>query len=141
MPFRAYEVLVQYLTSADTRSSVPAPSSAPRTTSADAGNERLTFPLGELLARCMKCDGTEFRRVESHLPLKMISLLECLACSAQVSHGTLLVELGKDAMARHKAGANARARRATAATANKQRARAEKPTDNGDWTSDRTESA
>src|ERR671929_230261 len=64
----------------------------------------------KLLGRCTRCDGTEFRRYDANAPLRMTSVLECCSCFAQVIHGNLLAELGKDAVANMHAGA-ARARR------------------------------
>ncbi len=116
MPFKAYEVLLQFVQDADSRTAPSLTNPVPATTSAGTNPERLTFPLGQHLGRCARCDGTEFRRYEANAPLKMTSVLECCSCFAQVIHGALLVELGKDVMANVRASAASRTRRLAAAT-------------------------
>jgi len=115
MPLKAYEVLLQFLQHADSRtppsmtrlaSPPPLPATNP---------ERLTFPFGKLLGRCARCDGTEFRRYDANAPLTMTSVLECCSCFAQVLHGVLLAELGKDVVSKVRANANSRARRSGSA--------------------------
>ena len=109
MPFKAYEMLLQFVQQAESQAPLAMSKSGPA--SASTNPERLTFPLGKLLGRCARCDGTEFRRYDANAPLKMTSVLECCACFAQVIHGALLVELGKDAMASGRANAVYRAKR------------------------------
>ena len=113
MPFKAYEVLLQFVQQADSRTPPPPMTHpAPPMPASNTNPERLTFPLGKhLLGRCARCDGTEFRRYDANAPLKMTSVLECCACLAQVIHGVLLVELGNDAIAKVKANAVSRTRR------------------------------
>ena len=111
MPFRAYEMLLQFVQHAESNAPLVMTSAGPSSAPASTNPERLTFPLGPLLGRCARCDGTEFRRYDANAPLKMTSVLECCACLAQVIHGVLLVELGRDSIAKVRANAASRARR------------------------------
>jgi hypothetical protein len=72
--------------------------------------DKLAFPLGPLLARCSRCDGTEFRLAERG-PLRLTSRLACAGCGLEVIHGNLLAQLAKDAVQQSRAVA-ARSRRA-----------------------------
>ena len=88
------------------------PGGQPPVPPGQASPERLTFPIGQLLARCSRCDGTAFRRADSTTALRMLSVLVCCSCGNQVIHGDLLVELGNDVVAHCRAGATSKARRA-----------------------------
>lgn len=56
----------------------------------------LTFKMGQLLARCRRCDGTQFALANPDTELKLTSELACRACGEQVVHGDLISELAKD---------------------------------------------
>jgi DNA-directed RNA polymerase subunit RPC12/RpoP len=58
----------------------------------------LTFRMGELLARCGRCDGTEFAPPDPAQSLKLTSALVCSACGEKVIHGNLIAELAQDAV-------------------------------------------
>lgn len=76
--------------------------------------DKLTFPLGPLLARCARCDGSEFRLRQGGT-LRLTSPLECSACGQEILHGNLLAQLAKDAVHQSRAVA-VRTRRAVAQT-------------------------
>lgn len=56
----------------------------------------LTFKMGQLLARCRRCDGTQFALANPDTGLKLTSELACRACGEHVVHGDLISELAKD---------------------------------------------
>ena len=58
----------------------------------------LTFKMGQLLARCRRCDGAEFALADPEAELKLTSRLACRACGEHVVHGNLISELAKDAV-------------------------------------------
>jgi hypothetical protein len=60
--------------------------------------EPLTFQMGKLLARCGRCDGTEFLPADPAAPLKLTSVLVCRACGERVIHGNLIAQLAQDAV-------------------------------------------
>ena len=80
--------------------------------SGPAGAEVLTFPMGRLLARCARCDGTGFVPVEPQAQLRMTSELACAACGEKVVHGNLIARLGAEAVQQARTAAVARAKRA-----------------------------
>lgn len=60
--------------------------------------DRLTFEVGPLRARCAKCGGGEFRGPPG-APLTYRSLLACCACGHEVVHGDLVVQVAREAAA------------------------------------------
>lgn len=107
-PLRAFLAVLEYLMQIERR----AASTAADAAAADGTQpDKLQFPLGPLLARCPRCDGTEFRLVNAGA-LRLTSLLACTSCGASVIHGNLLAQLAKDAVHQSRAVA-ARTRRAT----------------------------
>lgn len=91
-PLRAFLAVLEFLMELERRTA--ATGMAPREGS-QAG--KLVFPLGPLVARCARCDGTEFRQVTPG-ELRLTSPLSCAACGEQVIHGALLAQLAKDAV-------------------------------------------
>ena len=92
-PLRAFLVVLDFLMEGERRSGNG------RATESESSSppDKLVFPLGPLLARCARCDGTEFRLAEPG-PLRLTSALACTACGAEVVHGNLLAQLAKDAV-------------------------------------------
>ncbi len=77
-----------------------------------AGNgEPLVFRMGPLLARCSRCDHTEFAPADPTQPLKLVSPLLCSACGEQVIHSNLIAQLAQDAVLHAHAVTAARTRR------------------------------
>src|SRR5438094_7259366 len=101
-PLRAFLRVLERLTAHEASGAAPAPL---------ANGEPLSFRIGQLLARCSRCDGTEFAPAEPGAPLKLTSALVCRACSEQVVHGDLLSQLAHDAVQYSHAMTAARARR------------------------------
>jgi len=60
--------------------------------------EPLSFRMGQLLARCSRCDSTEFDPGEPDKPLTLVSSLVCRACGEKVVHGNLIAQLAQDAV-------------------------------------------
>lgn len=83
--------------------------------------EPLSFRIGQLLARCSRCDCTEFDPAEADKPLTLVSALACRACGEKVIHGNLIAHLAQDAVQYAHAMTAARTRRqsAVAPTRNK----------------------
>ncbi len=71
----------------------------------------LTFRMGQILARCSRCDGTEFGPAERDAPLKLTSELACRACGGKVIHGNLIAQLAQDTVQHSHAMSAARAKR------------------------------
>ena len=69
-------------------------------------SESLVFRMGQLTARCERCDGSEFRLAHPGA-LRMTSPLLCTSCGRQVIHGNLLAALANDAV-QHARAATAR---------------------------------
>ena len=73
--------------------------------------EPLVFRMGPLLARCNRCDCTEFAPADPAQPLKLVSPLVCRACGERVVHGELVAQLAQDAVLHAHAMTAARTRR------------------------------
>jgi len=58
----------------------------------------LSFRMGQLLARCDRCDSTEFAPDDPAQPLTLTSALVCRACGEKVIHGNLIAQLAQDAV-------------------------------------------
>ena len=71
----------------------------------------LRFQMGQLLARCSRCDGTEFAPADPAAPLKLTSPLVCRACGEKVIHGNLIAQLAQDTVLHSNAMTVARERR------------------------------
>jgi hypothetical protein len=72
-------------------------------------HDKLSVSMGQLAARCSRCDGTEFRAVGPG-ELRLTSRLACIACGEEVLHGTLITRLAKE-LIQHSRSMVARARR------------------------------
>jgi hypothetical protein len=81
---------------------------------AAARGDRLAFRMGKLVARCARCDGSEFVPAEPSQPVKLTSALECCACGERVVHGDLIAQLATDAVNQSRAYTAARTRRQVA---------------------------
>ena len=73
--------------------------------------EPMTFKIGDNVAHCARCEGTEFVVTEPQGRLNFISELACRACGARVVHGDLIAQLAKDAIQQSRAMTAARSRR------------------------------
>ena len=109
MPLRAFLRAIELVAQQETRgppseAHLPAP-------------EKLTFAIGELLARCSRCDGTEFTPAVNGAPLRFTGTLLCRACRAEVVHGNLIAQLAMEAVQHSRAMSVARARRQAASKA------------------------
>lgn len=71
----------------------------------------LVFRMGPLLARCNRCDCTEFAPADPAQPLKLVSPLVCRACGERVIHSELVAQLAQDAVLHSHAMTAARTRR------------------------------
>lgn len=108
-PLRAFLAVLEFLMQLERKAANGAADAA--APAADGAQpDKLVFPLGPLLARCARCDGTEFRLVNAGT-LRLTSPLACTGCGASVIHGNLLAQLAKDAVHQSRAVA-ARTRRA-----------------------------
>lgn len=58
--------------------------------------ERLTFKAGPVVAECVQCGHTEFRRADSAARLTYGSTLACCSCDTEIIHGDLIVRLAKE---------------------------------------------
>jgi hypothetical protein len=87
MPLRAFHRVIELLVEHES-----SPSAQPQAQAAAPG-EKLGFNIGELLARCARCGGTQFAPAIPGTALKMTSTLLCCACTFRVTHGALLAEL------------------------------------------------
>ena len=58
----------------------------------------LTFRMGQLLARCSRCDSAEFAPADPAHPLRLTSGLVCRTCGEKVIHGDLIAQLAQDAV-------------------------------------------
>ena len=101
-PLRAFLRVLERLTAHEASGAAPAPL---------ANGEPLSFHMGQLLARCSRCDGTEFAPADPGVPLKLTSALVCRACGDKAVHGDLLSQLAHDAVQYSHAMTAARARR------------------------------
>ena len=105
-PLRALLAVLEFLMELERKTEQPASPAA----SEPGQPDRLVFPLGPLLARCTRCDGTEFRLTGAG-GLRLTSRLACTGCGLETIHGNLLAQLAKDAVQQSRAVA-VRTRRA-----------------------------
>ena len=101
-PVRAFLKALERLSAHEENGVVPAPA---------VNGEPLSFMMGELQARCARCDGTQFAPAEPHAPLKLTSALVCRSCGEKVVHGNLIAQLAQDAVQHTHAMTAARQRR------------------------------
>jgi len=109
MPVRAFTALVEHLTAAEASHAANEPEVA--APGPQASPEQLEFRIGNLMAHCARCEGTEFRRVRPDEPLKMTTRLLCRSCGHEIVHGDLLVKLGHALIAKKREEAFERNRR------------------------------
>jgi hypothetical protein len=65
---------------------------------AGAAGEALDFNIGNVLARCDRCDGTQFSSAVPAAALKMTGTLVCRSCASSAKHGELLARLASQAI-------------------------------------------
>jgi hypothetical protein len=104
-PLRAFLKALERLTAHEASGVAPP---APPT-----NGEPLQFRMGQLLARCNRCDSTEFAPADPGAPLRLTSKLVCRACGEAVVHGNLIAQLAQDAVLHSHAMTAARSRRQT----------------------------
>jgi hypothetical protein len=92
MPLQAFHRVVELLIAHE-----KATGAAPRRDVLVA-DTNLSFNIGELLASCLQCQGTQFRRATPDSALQMSSELLCCSCSFEVVHGELLARLATQAI-------------------------------------------
>jgi transcriptional regulator with XRE-family HTH domain len=80
-------------------------------TGTTAPGDKLAFRMGKLLARCARCDGTDFLPGDPTEPVTLTSELACCACGERVIHGNLIAQLATDAVNQSRAYTAARTRR------------------------------
>jgi hypothetical protein len=56
----------------------------------------LSFRMGQLVARCGRCDGSEFVPADPAAPLTLRAALVCRACGERVVHGNVIAQLAQD---------------------------------------------
>jgi hypothetical protein len=76
-----------------------------------AAPERLHFAIGEILARCRGCDGTQFALSVPGTRLMYTSELSCVSCGTRVIRGDLVAQLAEDAVLQSRATSAAREKR------------------------------
>jgi len=96
MPLQAFLRTIQLIAD-DERKQAPVPRAG------DAPSDKLRFKIGELEARCERCDGHEFVQTDPSMPLRYINELVCCGCGNRVVHGNLIAQLAKDAVYHSKA--------------------------------------
>ena len=102
-PLRAFLKALERLTTHEVKgAATPLPAGS---------GDPLVFRMGSLLARCARCDSTEFRPADPHAPLRLTAELVCSACGQQVVHGNLIAQLAQDALQQSHAMTSARQRR------------------------------
>jgi len=119
MPIRAFTALVEFLSAAEVGHAANEPDVAP--TAPQTSPESLELRIGNLAARCVQCEGTEFRRVRPDEPLKMTSRLLCRACGHEIVHGDLLLKLGHSLIEKKRVEAFERNRRQAAMRASRRK--------------------
>ena len=73
--------------------------------------EPLTLRMGQHLARCASCGGTEFLPTRGDGRVRFTSELACRACGEQVVCGNLISQLAKDAVRQSRTVTAARQKR------------------------------
>ena len=102
-PLRAFLKALEHLTTQE--------ASGAATPRPVVNGEPLVFRMGSLLARCARCDSTEFLPGNTQAPLRLTAELVCRACGQNVIHGNLIAQLAQDAMQQSHAMSAARHRR------------------------------
>ena len=111
-PLRAFLKVLERLTVHETSGAAPAPLT---------NGEPLSFRMGQLEARCRRCDSIEFAPAAPGTPLKLTSGLVCRACGENVVHGDLIARLAQDAVQYAHAMTAARERRHSARSASRKK--------------------
>ena len=77
----------------------------------DTNGEPLRFNMGEMVARCARCDCPEFALAEAAPKLKYTSVVACRACGERTTRGDLLAQVAKDTIQHSRAMMVARKKR------------------------------
>jgi hypothetical protein len=104
MPLQAFLKLIELLVEHERNGREAAPPAQGR-------GENHSFNMGQVFARCARCDGTQFVQVGAGTPLHMTSELACASCGERVVHGNLIAQLARDAVHQSRAMTFARAKR------------------------------
>ena len=103
MPLQAFlrllEVLAQYERSGG------------QATLEDSNGEPLKFSMGEMVARCVRCDCTEFVLAEPETKVKYTTVIACRACGERTTRGDLIAQVAKDTIQQSRAMMAARKKR------------------------------
>jgi hypothetical protein len=121
MPLQAFLALIEVLSRGEQARNDTLPPAPP-------SGERLTFRMGELHARCARCDGIEFVAAQPERRLAYTAKVACCSCGEGVVHGNLIGQLAKDAVQHSRAMSAARARRQAEAQARSSKSRVAKRT-------------
>ena len=76
--------------------------------------EPITLKIGDLVAHCARCDGTEFIPTGENGRVRFTSELACRGCGEDVIYGNLVAQLAKDAVMHSRTMTAQRARRQAA---------------------------
>lgn len=96
MPLQAFLKLIELISEHERRQ--PPDPEQPAGTSA-----KQRFTMGEIEARCARCDATQFVLADPSTPLRYTKELVCCACGERVVYGDLVARLARDAV-QHYAG-------------------------------------
>jgi len=77
----------------------------------DANGEPLRFSVGEMVARCVRCDCTEFVLEEPAPKVKYTSIVACRTCGERTTRGDLIAQVAKDTIQQSRAMMAARKKR------------------------------
>jgi hypothetical protein len=88
-PLRAFLKALERLSTHETSGAVQPPVT---------NDQPLSFRMGQLLARCSRCDCTEFAPANPQTALRLTAQLVCRACGEKVAHGNLIAQLAHDAV-------------------------------------------
>jgi DNA-directed RNA polymerase subunit RPC12/RpoP len=104
MPLRGFLRVVELVSQHEKNGGAESGAEIPR-------SGKLRFAMGELLARCARCDATEFVPSDPGQALRMTSELTCASCGERVMHGDLISQLAAEAVQQSRAMTVARNRR------------------------------
>lgn len=116
MPLQAFLKVIEIVSADERRNPPPAGEARGR------GGDKLRFRLGQIEARCARCDAVEFVLADASQPLRYISELACASCGERVVHANLIAQLARDA-AHHSSATNVARQKRLARTADRPRLR------------------
>ena len=77
----------------------------------ETNGEPLKFNMGEMVARCARCDCTEFVLAEPAPQVKYTSIVACRTCGERTTRGDLIAQVAKDTIQQSRAMLAARKKR------------------------------